>query len=176
MANSNLIFIIGPMGAGKTTIGRYLAAEFALPFIDTDAEIEQRSGADIPWIFDVEGEQGFREREAKVLADICGSTVAVIATGGGIVMREQNRNLIHTSGHVVYLHASVEQQLARTGKDKGRPLLNNNNPQAVLAELMQTREPLYRELADVVYQTDDRNPRTTALEIKALLDQQFAAQ
>ena len=103
------------MGAGKTTIGRRLATELSLPFIDTDMEIEERSGADIPWIFDVEGEEGFRRRETRVLADACESTPAVIATGGGIVTVDENRELIRENGVVVYLHATVKQQLSRTG-------------------------------------------------------------
>jgi shikimate kinase len=169
MPETNLIFIVGPMGAGKTTIGRHLAAELSLPFIDTDAEIEQRSGADIPWIFDVEGEQGFRQRESKVLSDVCAAGSAVVATGGGIVIRDENRDLIRQNGRTVYLQASIEQQLARTGKDKSRPLLNNDDPRAVLEALMQAREPIYRELAEVVYQADDRSPRVSAQEIKAQL-------
>ena len=150
------------MGAGKTTIGRFLAAELLLPFIDTDEAIEQRCGADIPWIFDVEGEAGFRDREHKVLQELCQSSDAVIATGGGIVIREDNRSIIESSGVVVYLHATIEQQLMRTGKDRKRPLLNNDDPRAVLTALMQAREPLYRQLADVVVNTDSRNPRVTA--------------
>lgn len=166
---TDFIFVVGPMGAGKSTIGRLLADELSLPFVDTDAEIEARAGADIPWIFDVEGESGFRQRETNVLADICQGAPVVVATGGGIVMSEANRELIKAAGKTVYLHASVEQQLARTGKDKSRPLLNVENREQVLSELMALREPLYRELADIVYQTDDRNPRIIAKEIHAKL-------
>lgn len=166
---TDFIFVVGPMGAGKSTIGRLLADELSLPFVDTDAEIEARAGADIPWIFDVEGESGFRQRETNVLADICQGVPVVVATGGGIVMSEANRELIKAAGKTVYLHASVEQQLARTGKDKSRPLLNVENREQVLSELMALREPLYRELADIVYQTDDRNPRIIAKEIHAKL-------
>lgn len=169
MAEPRLIFIIGPMGAGKTTIGRHLATELSLPFIDTDAEIEQRSGADIPWIFDVEGEAGFRQREAKVLSDVCESGPAVVATGGGIITSEENCALIRQHGKAVYLQASIDQQMARTGKDKSRPLLNTEDPRAVLESLMQVREPIYRDLADVIYQADDRSPRISAQEIKAQL-------
>ena len=153
------------MGAGKTTIGRHLASELALPFVDTDQEIEDRCGADIPWIFDVEGEQGFRVRETKVLQDICVSASAVVATGGGIVEAEANRPLLQESGINVYLHATVKQQLSRTGKDRSRPLLNKGDPEQVLQELMSIREPLYRSLAHIVYPTDNRNPRTTAKDI-----------
>ena len=165
MVQLQRVFLVGPMGAGKTTIGKFLARQLKLDFADTDAEIEERTGADIPWIFDVEGEEGFRRRETRVLADACESTPAVIATGGGIVMVDENRQLIRDNGVVVYLHATVKQQLNRTGKDKNRPLLNDGEPETVLAELMAVREPLYREIADVVVPTDNRNPRVTAGEI-----------
>ncbi len=162
MGAVNKVFLIGPMGAGKTTIGRHLATELSLPFIDTDHEIEDRCGADIPWIFDVEGEQGFRVREHKVLQDICASTAAVIATGGGVIMLEENRRLLQDNGISVYLHATVKQQLARTAKDRTRPLLQSAQPESVLSDLMERREPLYREVANIVYATDNRNPRSTA--------------
>lgn len=161
------IFLVGPMGAGKTTIGRHLASVMGLPFVDTDQLIEDRSGADIPWIFDVEGEEGFRIRESKALEDVCAGTEAVVATGGGIVMQAGNRELIKSRGFTVYLHASLEQQFERTGKDKNRPLLKDNDAEEVLTKLMKYREPLYRELADLIYQTDNRNPRATATEIAA---------
>ena len=151
-----------PWGAGKTTIGRHLAAELSLAFVDTDQEIENRCGADIAWIFDVEGEEGFRRREHRVLGDICQSASAVVATGGGIIMRPDNRLLLAEQGIVVYLHATVSQQLARTKKDKGRPLLNVDDPEAKLTELMAVREPLYREVATLVFNTDNRNPKVTA--------------
>ena len=159
------------MGAGKTTIGRHLASVLRMPFIDTDQLIEDRCGADIPWIFDVEGEEGFRKRELKVLEDVCTGSAAIVATGGGIVMAEQNRHLIKSSGLTVYLHATLEQQLERTSKDRNRPLLNGEDPEQVLRELIAVREPHYRELADIVYQTDNRNPRNTASEIARQIEQ-----
>ncbi len=162
------------MGAGKTTIGRHLATELSLPFIDTDHEIEERCGADIPWIFDVEGEAGFRAREHKVLNDVCQNQPAVIATGGGIVMLEDNRTLLKEHGVTVYLHATVNQQLNRTGKDRSRPLLNQGDPETILADLMAIREPLYREVAHIVFPTDNRNPRSTAAEIAKQVQAQFA--
>jgi shikimate kinase len=165
----NLI-LVGPMGAGKSTIGRLLAKELRLPFKDSDKEIEQRTGADIPWIFDVEGEQGFREREQAVIADLCGSDGVVLATGGGAVMREQNRAALKQGGHVVYLHASVEQQVDRTARDRNRPLLRTPDPSKVLAELLAIRDPLYREVASIIIETDERPPRLVVQEILERLD------
>jgi len=111
------------MGAGKSTIGRLLAKELRLPFKDSDKEIEVRSGANIPWIFDKEGELGFRDREQAMIAELCACDGVVLATGGGAVMREENRRALHAGGRVVYLHASVEQQVGRTARDRNRPLL-----------------------------------------------------
>ncbi|SDI39688.1 shikimate kinase [Pseudomonas panipatensis] len=163
-AVSNLI-LVGPMGAGKSTIGRLLAKELHLDFKDSDKEIEQRCGANIPWIFDVEGEVGFREREQAMIAELCATDGAVIATGGGVVMREANRAALKAGGKVVYLHASVDQQIARTARDKGRPLLQKPNPGQILRDLMTLRDPLYREVADVVVETDERPPRLVVMEI-----------
>ncbi len=153
------------MGAGKSTIGRLLAKELHLDFKDSDKEIEQRCGANIPWIFDVEGEVGFREREQAMIAELCATDGAVIATGGGVVMREANRAALKAGGKVVYLHASVDQQIARTARDKGRPLLQKPNPGQILRDLMTLRDPLYREVADVVVETDERPPRLVVMEI-----------
>ena len=153
------------MGAGKTTIGRLLAKELRLPFKDSDKEIEQRTGADIPWIFDVEGEQGFREREQAVIVDLSAADGLVLATGGGAVLRAENRRALHAGGRVVYLHATVEQQIDRTSRDRNRPLLRTADPARVLSELMAIRDPLYREIADVVIETDERPPRMVVLEI-----------
>jgi len=160
----NLI-LVGPMGAGKSTIGRLLAKELRLPFKDSDKEIEQRTGADIPWIFDVEGEQGFREREQAMIAELCELDGVVLATGGGAVLRPENRQALRAGGRVVYLHTSVEQQLDRTSRDRNRPLLRTANPGRVLGDLMAIRDPLYREIADVVIETDDRPPRMVVQEI-----------
>jgi shikimate kinase len=158
------------MGAGKSTIGRLLAKELKLQFKDSDKEIEQRTGADIPWIFDVEGEQGFREREQSMIAELCELSGAVIATGGGVVLRAENRQALSAGGRVVYLHASVEQQLDRTSRDRNRPLLRNSDPAKVLANLMEIRDPLYREIADVIVETDERPPRMVVQEIIDRLD------
>ena len=153
------------MGAGKSTIGRLLAKELRVPFKDSDKEIEQRTGADIPWIFDVEGEQGFREREQAMVAELCELGGVVIATGGGVVLRAENRQALRSGGRVVYLHASVEQQLERTSRDRNRPLLRNAEPGKVLRNLMEIRDPLYREIADVIIETDERPPRLVVQEI-----------
>lgn len=153
------------MGAGKSTIGRLLAKELRLQFKDSDKEIEQRTGADIPWIFDVEGEQGFREREQAMVAELCELGGVVIATGGGVVLRAENRQALRSGGRVVYLHASVEQQLERTSRDRNRPLLRNAEPGKVLRNLMEIRDPLYREIADVIIETDERPPRMVVQEI-----------
>lgn len=149
------------MGAGKSTIGRLLAKELNLPFIDSDREIESRSGAAISWIFDVEGEQGFREREKNIIAEICNEQEAgfVLATGGGAILNTDTRKLLAEKTTVIYLHASVEQQLARTAKDKQRPLLQVPEPAKVLERLMTIRDPLYREVAHLVVITDERPPR-----------------
>ncbi|MES2821827.1 MAG: shikimate kinase AroK [Pseudomonadota bacterium] len=165
----NLI-LVGPMGAGKSTIGRLLAKELRFPFKDSDKEIEQRTGANIPWIFDVEGEQGFREREQSVIGELCQLQGVVLATGGGAVMRPENRSALRAGGRVVYLHTSVEQQLDRTSRDRNRPLLRTLNPGKVLADLMAIRDPLYREIADVVVETDERPPRLVVQEILERLD------
>lgn len=159
------VILVGPMGAGKSTIGRLLAKELKLQFKDSDKEIEQRTGADIPWIFDVEGEQGFREREQSMITELCELGGVVIATGGGVVLRPENRKALHEGGRVVYLHASVDQQLERTSRDRNRPLLRNADPGKVLRSLMELRDPLYREIADVIIETDERPPRLVVQEI-----------
>ncbi|MGE8449805.1 MAG: shikimate kinase AroK [Pseudomonadales bacterium] len=164
------VILVGPMGAGKSTIGRLLAKELRLPFKDSDKEIEQRTGADIPWIFDVEGEQGFREREQAVIAELSRQDGLVLATGGGAVMRPENRRALHAGGRVVYLHTSVEQQIDRTSRDRNRPLLRAANPAQVLRDLMAVRDPLYREVADIIIETDERPPRMVVQEILSRLE------
>ncbi|MDE1461772.1 shikimate kinase AroK [Spartinivicinus poritis] len=165
------IFLIGPMGAGKSTIGRLLSKELNLPFKDSDREIEARSGADIPWIFDVEGEEGFRLRETGMLQDLVLDERVVLATGGGAVLRQENRQLLTTYGTVVYLETSVEQQLERTARDKRRPLLQQADPRTVLTELLSVRGPIYESLADITIHTDGKSPRGVVSEITEALDQ-----
>ena len=165
MKFSSNVYLVGPMGAGKTTIGRLLASELGLTFKDTDKEIEEATGADIPWIFDVEGEDGFRQREAKIVDKLTQQTSTLLATGGGVVLREENRRHLAARGMVVYLQASVAQQVSRTAKDRNRPLLQNDDPEAVLSALMEARDPLYREIADLIVTTDQRHPRSVVTEI-----------
>lgn len=162
---SNNVFLVGPMGAGKSTIGRLLAAELKVPFYDSDRVIEERTGADIPWIFDVEGESGFRDRESAVLAELAEEPGAVIATGGGIVLRPVNGEVMHRAGQVCYLTASIEQLVERTAKDKKRPLLQVDNPRQKIIDLLNQRDPLYREVADWVVSTDRRPPKAVARDI-----------
>jgi shikimate kinase len=168
MAKRNL-FLIGPMGVGKSTIGRLLAAELHLDFYDSDRVIEERTGADIPWIFDMEGESGFRDRETAVLQELAAEQGAVVATGGGIVVRPANAEIMKSSGVVVYLTASIDQLVERTARDKKRPLLQVDNPRQKIIELLAVREPLYREVADVVVNTDKRSPKSVAQEIASLV-------
>jgi len=165
MKQSGNIFLIGPMGVGKTTIGRVLAEQLNLDFYDTDREIEASTGADIPWIFDVEGEAGFRVREAKMIAELTARRGIVLATGGGSVLAEENRKFLRERGFVVYLRASLSQQLERTSRDRNRPLLQTPDPAARIAELMKIRDPLYRETADIVVDTNRRSPRMVSQEI-----------
>ena len=159
------IYLVGPMGAGKSTIGRLLSSELKLEFKDSDKEIEDRCGCNIPWIFDVEGEAGFRDREVSAIDEITQERNVLMATGGGAVLRAENRTHLSSRGTVVYLKTSVEQQLARTAKDKNRPLLQIDNPEAVLRRLMKERDPLYQEVADIIIHTDDRNPKYVVQEI-----------
>ncbi|QFU77512.1 shikimate kinase AroK [Halioglobus maricola] len=158
----NRVFLVGPMGAGKSTIGKYLADHLKLQFADTDTEIESRTGADIPWIFDVEGEEGFRDREQQVVEEMTLWDDAVLATGGGVVMRPDNRRVLGSRGFVIYLYASLEEQVRRTRKDRKRPLLQKGEPEQVLRDLFAIRDPLYREIADHVIETDSCSPRTVA--------------
>lgn len=153
------VVLVGPMGAGKSTIGRMLAKELGYRFLDSDRIIEERCGANIPWIFDVEGEDGFRQRETAMLDELSESRGTVLATGGGAVMRRENHPLLRKNAVVVYLRTSIEQQVERTRKDRNRPLLQNDDPEGVLRRLFAVRDPLYTELADIVMFTDRKSPR-----------------
>jgi len=155
--NKRNIFLVGLMGAGKTTIGRQLARNLGCEFFDSDHEIERRTGADIPWIFDIEGEQGFRERERAVIDDLSQRRGIILATGGGVVLDARNRRHLAARGLVVYLRASVKRLLLRTEKDRNRPLLQTADPGQRLQQLYDERDPLYREIADIIVDTDNRN-------------------
>jgi shikimate kinase len=171
MRSLHKVFLVGPMGAGKSTIGKYLAQQLKLQFADTDTEIEARTGADIPWIFDVEGEQGFRDREQQVVEEMTRWDDIVLATGGGVVMRPENRNALGGRGFVVYLHATIDEQVKRTSRDRRRPLLQNDDPEQTLRDLMAIRDPMYREIADHVIDTDGCSPRTVAQRLMRELQQ-----
>lgn len=158
------------MGAGKSTIGRLLSAELDLPFFDSDKVIEERAGANIPWIFDVEGEAGFRERETSVISDLTKQENIILATGGGAVLKSENRAYLKERGSVIYLKTSVELQIERTRRDKNRPLLQTEDPTQVLQKLMDIRDPLYQEVCDHVVTTDKRNPKLVVAEICRVLN------
>jgi len=164
------IFIVGPMGAGKTTIGRLLAKHLGREFVDSDWFIEAQSGADIAWIFAKEGEVGFRLRERRAIDELTQRPNIVLATGGGAVMDEDNREALHDRGIVVYLNAPVEVQLSRTAKDKSRPLLQHPNPRQVLQALYQRRDPLYREVAHIILPTGHTYPRHMVQQLIEQLD------
>ena len=169
MKSSSNVILVGPMGAGKSTIGRLLASDLRLEFKDTDKEIEERSGVDIPWIFDMEGEAGFRNRETAVLSELVKLSQILLATGGGVILKPENRRMMSSNGRVVYLRASINEQVRRTSRDKKRPLLQNDDPRQVLTDLMAEREPLYLEVADYVVETDRRSPKSVAEELSGLL-------
>jgi shikimate kinase len=153
------------MGAGKSTIGRQLSRQLKMPFHDSDREIERRTGVDIPLIFEFEGETGFRKRESTVIDELTRLPNIILATGGGAILDADNRQHLKLRGQVIYLHASVDQQLARTARDRNRPLLQTENPRQRLAELMQQRETLYRKIADLVIDTDGKRVRDVVREI-----------
>lgn len=147
------IYLIGPMGAGKTTIGRQLARTLKIPFYDSDKAIEENTGVDIPTIFEFEGEQGFRVREQKMIQKLTELNGIVLATGGGAVLNEKNSELLRTNGFVVYLQCSVERILDRTRKDTQRPLLATDDPKARIEKLLREREPLYKACANFTVDT-----------------------
>ena len=162
------IFLIGPMGAGKTTMGRQLANKLNYQFFDSDHVIEERTGADIPLIFEKEGEEGFRKREQLVIDELTQMNNIVLATGGGAVLLPENRHNLKNRGIVIYLHSSVDHLIERTRLDKNRPLLQTEDPAARLREIMETREPLYKETADIIINTGKKSIRSV---INVILDQ-----
>lgn len=156
---SENVFLIGPMGAGKTTIGRQLAKSLDFAFYDSDREVEARTGVDIPTIFEYEGEEGFRQREQSMIVDLACLNHIVLATGGGAILREENRVYLAVHGFVVYLKCSIDRLLERTHRDTHRPLLNTADPARKLEILMRIREPLYRSCADFTVDTSQLSSR-----------------
>jgi shikimate kinase len=164
MLGTKNIYLVGPMGTGKTAVGRALARLIGVPFADSDAEIVRHSGVDIPYIFEQEGESGFRRREREALVGLCHRSPLVLATGGGAVLAPENRELLKSTGVVIYLHTSPAQQLQRVGSGRGRPMLQGGDVAHRLQELSRVREPLYREIADLTMNTDGRRvPRVAEL-------------
>jgi len=158
------------MGAGKSTVGRQLAEALSFEFRDSDQEIQRRTGVDIPTIFEYEGEEGFRDRERQVIDELSDQNGIVMATGGGAVMRPENRRDLSSRGVVIYLHCSPEQQHSRTSRDRNRPLLHTEDPLARLRELMEERDPLYRQVADMVVSTERRGTASVVKEIRRRLE------
>jgi shikimate kinase len=148
------IILVGPMGAGKTTIGKQLARQLGRKFYDSDHVIEERTGANIPLIFELEGEEGFRQREKTIIAELTRKQNIVLSTGGGAILDPENRNQLSCQGFVIYLSAPLEQLIHRTSKDRHRPLLQTADPRKKLAELLAIRDPLYRQVADEILETD----------------------
>lgn len=158
------------MGAGKTTVGRHLADLLQREFLDSDHEIERKTGATIPWIFEKEGEQGFRQRESLVIEELTSQKNLVLATGGGVVTQLINRNFLKSRGIVIYLYTPVEIQLQRTYRDKNRPLLQVENPEKKLRDLLQVRDPLYRDVAHYIIETNQGAARDLAQKILHLIE------
>jgi shikimate kinase len=165
----NLI-LVGMMGAGKTSVGRLLARRLKRAFYDSDEEVERRCGVRIPVIFDIEGEAGFRARESQVIVELCALQSIVLATGGGAVLAEENRRQIAARGKVVYLHARPAHLWQRVRHDRNRPLLSTPDPQARLEQLYAERDPLYREVADLVLDTGKQSLQTLAKDLLSRLD------
>ena len=172
MTKAHNVFLVGAMGSGKTSVGRQLARELSMDFIDSDEEIERCTGVDIRFIFEKEGESLFREREKAIISNLTQMENLVLATGGGSILDAKNRQLLNTNGIVVYLETSVKQQLLRTQKSKTRPLLVGKNPEAVLTRLMESRGPLYEQVAHFSVNTGKKRVAVIVNEIKKKLLEQ----
>ena len=159
------IYIVGPMGSGKSTVGKIVARSLFLDFLDSDEEIEKTTGASIDWIFDLEGEEGFRKRETAELEKIVQLNSHVVATGGGIILSDHNRNLLSARGVVIYLETPIKIQVERTSKDKERPLLKDGDPESILTKLNIEREHLYKEVSDYAIQTSNKSSQEVADQI-----------
>ena len=165
------IILIGPMGSGKTSTGRMLAKEMGYAFADTDEEVTKRTGVSIAYIFDVEGEEGFRKRESLALKECLNDNNTVLSTGGGIVLSKENRDLLQDRGKVVYLQTSIRFQVKRTASTNNRPLLQNKDPEETLEKLMLTRAPLYEEIADITIMTDNKSLQEMSKEIQRAINE-----
>lgn len=172
MAKKASIFLIGPSGAGKSTIGQELAKTLKMKFYDTDQVIEDSTGVSISWIYDVEGEEGFHKRQTKVLKDLVEKPNIVLATGGDVVLLDENRNLLAARGLVVYLTASVDQQLERTQRKDHRPLLQVDDVAGKLKEMKSERQPMYESIADVMFPTEGHSVRSITKKILQYLEEQ----
>jgi shikimate kinase len=170
MSQTTNIFLVGPMGSGKSAVGRRLASAMNMEFRDSDDEIESRTGVDISYIFEKEGEQGFRKRESAIIAELAQLEGIVLATGGGAAEDPVNRKILADNGTVVYLYTGVAEQIRRTSKSTNRPLLNNGDPEEVLERLMQLRDPQFREIADLILETDGRQVTTVSKELMQKLE------
>jgi len=175
MNTKNNIYLVGMPGAGKTTVGRQLAKRLQRTFIDADQEIEARTGVRIPLIFDIEGEQGFRDRESKVIAELGSQSRLVVATGGGAVLRPENRAALKEGGIVVYLHATPPLLFERTRLDHNRPLLQVSDPMKKIEELFTVRDPLYREVADIIINSPGGSISHLVKQLERELQKQCAA-
>ena len=165
------IILIGPMGSGKTSTGRMLAKEMGYAFADTDEEVTKRTGVSIAYIFDVEGEEGFRKRECLALKECLNDNNMILSTGGGIVLSKENRDLLQDRGTVVYLQTSIRSQVKRTASTNNRPLLQNKDPEETLEKLMLTRAPLYEEIADITIMTDNKSLQEMSKEIQRAINE-----
>ena len=170
------MYLIGPMGSGKTAVGKQLAKDVGLQFFDSDLEIQKRTGVDIPYIFEKEGEAGFREREADVIAELCGLQDVVVATGGGAILTQRTRARLAATGLVIYLQTDIDEQFKRTKRARHRPLLANKNRREVLEHLASVRAPLYTQIADIAVDTSGKRVKAVAQELALLIaDHGFAS-
>ena len=159
------IFIVGPMGSGKSTVGKIISDELFLNFFDSDDEIESRTGASIDWIFDLEGEEGFRKRESSILEEMVKQNSIVLSTGGGIILSDSNREMLSSRGTVFYLSTPISVQIERTSKDKDRQLLKNGDPEEILTRLQKERKDLYESVSDHIIETENKSSQQVASEI-----------
>ncbi|WP_343190277.1 shikimate kinase AroK [Buchnera aphidicola (Mollitrichosiphum nigrofasciatum)] len=173
MVEKRNIFLVGPMGAGKSTIGKQLSKQLHMEFFDSDSEIEKRTGADISWVFDLEGEKGFRKREKKIIDELTQRKGIILATGGGSILSCKIRNFLSSRGVVIYLKTTIDKQILRTQKDKKRPLLQvkTSSVKTVLEKLKNLRGPLYKQIADITLSTDKYSIKSVVFKILRLLEQ-----